>query len=92
MEHINTINRERYQVAMMVGMYLALALLLAAIMVIVQNVKEIKSDPISYGIEKKDFRICTCYDKKGNSYDYNSTGVMPKKAYGWNIDLTLKEE
>ena len=31
-------------------------------------------------------------DKKGNSYDYNSTGVMPKKAYGWNIDLTLKEE
>jgi len=87
MEYINKISKEKIQLAMVIGIYLAIILLLVAIIVLVKNVKEIKSDPISYGIEQKGFRICSCYDMKGNSYDYNATGVIPKKNYGWNLNF-----
>lgn len=87
MEHTNKIKRERIQLAMMIGMYLAIILLLIAIIVIVKNVKELKSDPIVYGIEQKGFAVCSCYDMKGNSYDYNSTGSINKERFGYNIQL-----
>ena len=87
MEYINKIKQEKIQLAMVIGIYLAIALLLVAIIVIVKNVKEIKSDPISYGIEKKGFVICSCYNMNGISYDYNSTGVIPKTNMGWNYNL-----
>lgn len=87
MEHTNKIKQERRQLAMVIGMYLAMILLLIALIVIVKNVKELKSDPIVYGIEQKGFAVCSCYDYRGNSYDYNSTGAIPTKSYGYNIQL-----
>lgn len=87
MEHTNKITPETYRLIMMIGIYLSIILLLTSIIVIVKNVKELTSDPISYGIEKKDFSICSCYDMKGNSYDYNASGPMPKKAYGWTLQF-----
>ncbi len=88
MEHTNKIRQERIQIAMVIGIYLAIALLLIAIIVILKNVKEIQTDPIVYGIEKKDFLLCSCYDMEGNSYEYNSEGIIPKADYGWNIKLS----
>jgi len=93
MEHINKItmenkiSKEKIQLVTLIGIYLAIILLLIAIIVLVKNIQEIKSDPISYGIEKHNFNICVCYDMNGNSYDYNATGVIPKKVYGWNINF-----
>ena len=85
LEYINKMKRENIQLAMVIGIYLAIALLLVSIIVIVKNIKEIKSDPISYGIEKKGFNICSCYTNDGRSYDYNSTGIVPKTNY---LDLS----
>ncbi len=91
MEHINNkekkISREKYQLLMIIGIYLSIILLITAIIVLVKNIDEIKSDPISYGINKKDFVVCSCWDKKGTSYDYNSTGVIPKQIAGWNYNF-----
>ena len=87
MEHTNKMKQERIQLLMLIGMYLSMFLLLVAIIVMVKNVNELRTDPISYGIEKKEFAICSCYDMKGNSYDYNSTGVIPRTQNGFNIQL-----
>jgi len=87
MEFTDKIKRDRIQIAIMIGIYLAIVLLLVAIIVLVKNIQEIKSDPIPYGIEKKDFAVCTCYDMKGNSYDYNAAGQIMDS--GWNIEFPL---
>lgn len=87
MEHTNKMKRERIQLLMMVGMYLSMLLLLVAIIVMVKNVNELKSDPIVYGIEKKNFMMCSCYDMKGTSYNYNAEGIIPDESYGFNIQL-----
>lgn len=87
MEHTNKITKEKIQLATVIGIYLAIILLLVAIIVLVKNVKEIKSDPIVYGIKQKDFRICSCYNMNGVSYDYNSTGLIPKTSQGWNYNF-----
>ncbi len=83
----NKKKQELFQLAMTIGIYLAIALLLLAIIVIAKNVKEIKTDPIPYGIEKKGFKVCSCYDMNGNSYDYDATGFIPKRSNGWNIQF-----
>ena len=84
--------QQRIQLAMVIGIYLCIALLLTAIIVMVKNVNEIKSDPIIYGIDKKNFAMCSCYSNDGNSYNYNSTSqIFREKDVGWNIDLTTEE-
>lgn len=88
MEHNDKIKRERIQLAMMIGIYIAIALMIFAIIVLAKNVKEIKSDPIVYGIEAHGFEVCSCYDRNGNSYDYNSTGQIQQQQGGWNMDLS----
>ena len=80
-------NKDKIQLAMMIGIYLSIILLLLAIIVIVKNVNEIKSDPISYGINQKGFEVCSCYKAEGQSYDYNSKGTIPKLSGGWNLNL-----
>ena len=80
-------NKNKIQLAMMIGIYLSIILLLLAIIVIVKNVNEIKSDPISYGINQKGFEVCSCYKAEGQSYDYNSEGPIVKVNYGWNLNL-----
>lgn len=75
---------------MVIGLYLSIVLLGLVCVVLVSNIKEIKTDPIVYGVEKKDFVICSCYDQQGNSYDYNSTGIIPTKTYGFNYNFAEK--
>ncbi len=91
MEHNDKIKQERIQLAMIIGIYLAIAILLVAIIVMVKNINEIKTDPIPYGIEKKNLLVCSCYDKQGQSVDYNSTGQIPKQTNGWNLELFVPE-
>ena len=86
MEHTNKISEERIRIAMVIGIYLAIILLLVTVVVLVKNVKEIKTDPIAYGIEKKGFEVCTCYAKGGLSYDYDENGVI-RPGIGWNYNL-----
>jgi len=80
-------NKDKIQLAMMIGIYLSIILLLLAIIVIVKNVNEIKSDPISYGINQKGFEVCSCYNSAGQSYDYDSNGPIVTINYGWNLNL-----
>lgn len=84
MEYTN----KKVQVAMAIGLYLAIAVLLLALIVILKNINEIKTDPIVYGIEKHNFMMCSCYDSYGNSQDYNSDGIIAKVPGGFNIDFT----
>jgi len=87
MEYNDKIKKERIQLAMMIGIYLAIIIMIIAIIVLIKNIEEIKTDPIVYGLEKKGYEICSCYDMKGNSYDFNSEGYIQKEKYGWNIQL-----
>lgn len=50
-----------YKAIMLFGIYLAIALFVFAILVLVKNVEEIKTDPIVYGMEKHEFSSCVCY-------------------------------
>ena len=87
MEHPKKINREKVQLLMVIGIYLSIILLLIAIIVIVKNVNEIKTDPISYGMEKNNFKLCNCYNEEGRIYYYNTTGIIPDQDGGCNIRL-----
>ncbi len=54
-----------YRTIMMIGLYLGLILFLLAVMALIKNVREIKTDPIIYGMEKHGFSSCTCYEPSG---------------------------
>ena len=56
---------ETYRLIMMVGLYIGIILFLVAIIVLVKNINEIKTDPIIYGMNKHDFPSCVCYDTIG---------------------------
>lgn len=56
---------EKIKLGMVIGIYLAVAILLFLSIVLIKNIKEIKSDPINYGIEKMDYNYCTCYSEHG---------------------------
>lgn len=89
MEHTDKIKKqERLQIVIAIGIYLAIILLLIAIIAVVKNANEIKLDPIIYGVQKHEYAICSCYDKQGNNFDFNSEGYIPKKNFGWNLNLT----
>lgn len=80
-------NESKVRVLMVVGFYITIILLIVVVMILVKNVNEIKTDPIVYGVDKKGFEMCSCYDSEGNNYNYNSTGMIPKTQGGWNIKL-----
>ncbi len=82
MEYTNKISKEKIQLIMVVGIWIACILLLIAIIVLVKNINEIESDTISYGIEKKDINICNCYSKTGTKYVYNATDPVQTINYG----------
>ncbi len=54
-----------YRIIMILGLYLGIILFLLAVVALIKNVKEIKTDPIIYGMEKHDFTSCTCYTIEG---------------------------
>ena len=83
MEHTNEINKKKEKIAIvtMVGIYLAIILLLSAIVVLVKNIEEISTDPIVYGIKKSGLVICSCYTSQGQSIDYDSEGIVKAEKY-----------
>ena len=83
MEHPNKVKKEvNLQVLMLIGIYLAIALLLIAIISLLKNVEEIKANPIAYGIEKGGLSYCACYDNHGGIYDFDAAGQIEKTEYG----------
>lgn len=46
---------------MLLGLYLAIALFIFAIVSLVKNIEEIRTDPIVYGMDKHEFSSCVCY-------------------------------
>ncbi len=54
---------------MIVGLYIGIILFLFAIIALAKNIKEIKTDPIIYGMEKHNFNSCTCYDENFHSVE-----------------------
>ena len=52
---------ETYRTVMVILMILGIVLFLVAIIALAKNVKEIKTDPIIYGMEKHEFKSCTCF-------------------------------
>lgn len=67
---------ETYRILMTVGLYLAIAVLLLTLIVIVKNVNEIKSDPIVYGINKNLYQSCSCHTSEGKYLMYDSEGFV----------------
>ncbi len=45
----------------MIGIWVAVILLSLVSITLVKNVKEITTDPMIYGMEKHNFKSCTCY-------------------------------
>ena len=87
MEHTNKIKQERIQIAMMIGIYLAIIFLLVAIILIWKNIEEIKTDPIVYGLEKQGYTLCSCYDVQGNKFNFNGDGYIQEQEPGFNLYL-----
>jgi len=88
MEHTNKMKKqEKIQLAMVIGIYLSIIILIIAIIVVVKNADAIKSDPIIYGIQKHNYLACSCHDNQGNSFDFNSEGYISKKEHGWELNL-----
>lgn len=89
MEHTNKI--EKTKLFMVIGFYIVIALLTFTIVILVNNIKEIKKDPISYGIEKKDFLACRCQDEKMNNYYFNATTNIKTEDYFNTVDEKIPE-
>ena len=78
MENINQIDQEKTkmnmsekkQIIFLILIAIAIATLIVAIIVIVKNIEEIKSDPFEYGITKTEIESCICYNPKGFYVNY----------------------
>lgn len=55
-----------YRLIMMAGLYIGLILFVVATIALIKNAKEIKTDPIIYGMEKHEFSSCMCVDPNFN--------------------------
>jgi len=75
----NTKRNEFIQIAMLIGMYLSIILMLILTVVLVKNIKELKTEPITYAIDKYDFDSCSCYDGKGQVHHFNEEGIVQSK-------------
>ncbi|HEA46773.1 MAG TPA: hypothetical protein ENH99_03245 [Candidatus Pacearchaeota archaeon] len=73
---------QKYRMIMMFGLYLGLMLFVAAIILLAQNVKEISTDPIIYGMDKHDFVSCTCYEESGRFTQINLEDFETNKGGG----------
>jgi len=46
--------------------------------VLATNLKEIKSDPLAYGLEKHNYTHCRCYDSEGRTWYLDEEGFSSK--------------
>ncbi len=56
-----------YRLVMMIGLWVGIILFLLAVIALAKNVEEIKTDPIIYGMDKHNFKYCTCTTIEGQS-------------------------
>ncbi len=73
---------------MVAGLYIGLVLFVLAIIALANNVKEIKTDPIIYGMEKHEFNSCTCQNLNGQfvTIDLEDYTPINKDKSGWVIE------
>ncbi len=71
MENTNKIKRnEVIQIIFMILIAIAIACFIIAIIVILKNIEEIKSDPFEFGIKKTGIESCECFHKEGYNIHY----------------------
>ena len=71
MENTNKMNiSEKKQILFLILIAIAIATLIVAIIVIVKNIEEIRSDPFEYGIAKTEIESCMCYNPEGFYVNY----------------------
>ena len=56
---------DKFRLLMVAAVYISIILFVLGIILLAKNVREIKEDPIIYGMEKHDFNMCTCYQPDG---------------------------
>jgi len=59
------LKEKTYRTIMIVGLYLGLLLFVLAIISLAKNIREIKTDPIIYGMENNGFVSCACTTQDG---------------------------
>lgn len=72
MESINTKVTEKgwFKVALLISIYLAIAALLIAVMVVSKNAKVLAKDPIRYAIKEGGMAQCNCITDEGKLIFY----------------------
>lgn len=70
---------ETYRTIMMVLMVIGMILFLVAIITLSKNIQEIKTDPIIYGMEKHEFKSCTCFT---DDFQYTTIALNDYKKEG----------
>ena len=56
---------DKFRLLMVAAVYISIILFVLGIILLAKNVREIKEDPIIYGMEKHNFNMCTCYKPDG---------------------------
>ena len=85
MENINKMNRsEKIQIAFLILIAIAISFLIIAIIVIIKNIEEIKSDPFELGIKKTDIESCSCFHEDGYYISYPG-GEVTRMNYEINL-------
>ncbi len=72
------ISEPTYRLIMIVGLYIGLILLVLAIIAVLKNVEEIKTDPIIYGMEKHDYNSCTCFNENNRPVHINLAEIQER--------------
>lgn len=87
MENTNTkVNKglsEKLQISILILTVIAICLFIIAIVVLVNNIDEIKQNPIDYGIDKYEFDSCTCFSGDFGFQDFYGSKNKEEVIYNW---------
>ncbi len=68
--------REKIQIAGLVLIAILIVVLIVAISVLVQNIDEIKSDPVKYAIDNDFYDSCSCSNEDIGQVSYGQNTVI----------------
>ncbi len=87
MENTNTkINKgmsDKIQIAILILTIIAVCCFIVAIIVLVNNIDEIKQNPIDYGIDKYELDSCTCVYNGINYQDFYGSNKKEEVIKDW---------
>ncbi len=63
--------KDKIQIASLLLISIFIVVLIVAIVVLVKNADEIKSNPVQYAIDKDFYDSCSCYDKDIGFINFN---------------------